>query len=266
MKKLIVTLFAVITCLFAMTLTVSADEWVKTDKGYKYQYDNGTYAKAGWLNVDGKKYYIKSNGTRAKGWLTTKNGTKYYFGKDGAALKGWYKIGGKKYYFDKNCKMATGEIIIGDTLYYFHKDGTYDDYCYAVKLNSAQKKLRIHDKGVYDINSVGGVDVEIVWENRSEKVVKYIYFTVTPINAVGDAVECRITRESKKILKSTGPFEQFEGGYIYLSITGEIWGDIWENVWYNGTVDHIQINSVEIEYMDGTSTTISGKDLNSVYY
>lgn len=263
MKKLIVSLFAVITCLFAMTLTVSADEWVKTDKGYKYQYDDGTYAKAGWLNIDGKKYYIKSNGTRAKGWLTTKNGTKYYFGKNGVALKGLYKIGDTKYYFDENCQMVTGDVIIKDCMYYFDSDGKYMSH---FKLDEFQKKLRIYNIWIWDIDSVGGVDVAIGWENMSDKTIKYIYFTVKPINAVNDTVNCRITKDSKIILQETGPFEKNACTYYYEPITRTEIGSVWSNVWYNGTVHHINLEKVKIEYMDGTTTTISGWDLQSLYF
>ena len=37
-------------------LTANADEWVKTDKGYTYEYDNDTTAKSGWLKVNCKTY------------------------------------------------------------------------------------------------------------------------------------------------------------------------------------------------------------------
>lgn len=262
MKKIAVSLFAIITCVFAMAFSVSADEWVKTDKGYKYQYDDGSYAKQGWLNLDRKKYYITKNGVRKKGWLTTKSGTKYYFGKNGYALSGWYKIGGEMYYFDSKCRMATGEVQIGDTLYYFPKDGIYDDDAYCVKLTAARKKLRIYDKHIKAIDSVGGVDISIAWENRSPKTIKYIYFTVTPYNAVGDVVSCEITNNSTVCVYCTGPYEQYEGCYLL----GILVGSTWENVWYRNSVAYFTIDKVEIEYMDGTTTTITGSDLQDIYY
>ena len=46
-------------------------------------------------------------------------------------------------------------------------------------------------------NSAGGVNFRVVWQNTSDKVVKYCYFTVVPYNAVGDAVYCTIRRESE---------------------------------------------------------------------
>lgn len=264
MKKIIVCLFTMIICTFAMAINVSADNWVKTEKGYKYQYDDGSYAKKGWLYIDGKKYYITKNGVRKKGWLTTSNGTKYYFGKNGAALKGWYKIAGKKYYFDNSCKMATGEVIIGDWLYYIGVDGVYDDYCYSIKLTEARKTLRIHDKWVKDIDSVGGVDISIAWENMSPKTIKYIYFTVTPYNAVGDVVSCRITDDSTVRVYCTGPYAQYEGGYFQFD--GYLFGSTWENVWYRNSVDYFTIDKVEIEYMDGSNVTLSGEDLKETYF
>lgn len=40
----------------------------------------------------------------------------------------------------------------------------------------------------------------------------------------------------------------------------------WDCVWYNGSVDHLVITKVVIEYMDGTSTTLTGANLQACFY
>ena len=112
-----------------LATTVSADRWVgNTTNGYKYQYDNGTYASKGWLEVGGQKYYIQSDGTRKTGWLETTSGNKYYFDKKGVMVTGWLTItksdGTKsKYYFDGDGRMTTGTMRKGNKTYYFYEDG-----------------------------------------------------------------------------------------------------------------------------------------------
>lgn len=93
--------------LMAMSTTtaVSADEWVKSEKGYIYQYTDRTTAPKGWLKVGKSKYYINSDGTRKTGWLKLKNGNKYYLQSDGKAATGVVKIDGKTYKFDKEGKF-----------------------------------------------------------------------------------------------------------------------------------------------------------------
>ncbi|MGN0687792.1 MAG: N-acetylmuramoyl-L-alanine amidase family protein [Oscillospiraceae bacterium] len=106
------------------TTTVYADEWVKIDKGYVYEYTDGTTAKQGWLTIDNNIYYIQKNGTCKTGWLKTKS-AKYYFGKDGKMYKSkWLKLkSGKKYFLRSNGKAAIGVVKIGDVEYKFDENG-----------------------------------------------------------------------------------------------------------------------------------------------
>lgn len=64
---------------------------------------------------------------------------------------------------------------------------------------------------VYNINSVGGVDVLIRWKNNSSKDIKYITFTVEPYNAVGDRVASSIGNKTTAYLEVTGPISPFNG-------------------------------------------------------
>ncbi|MDE6764656.1 MAG: hypothetical protein K2N26_03280 [Oscillospiraceae bacterium] len=127
MKKQFIS--AAIAVLVTMTvsapLTVSADEWVKIDSGYVYEYDNGTNAESGWLKIDGKTYYIKKDGTRQTGWLKTKT-AKYYFDKNGVMQKSkWITMkSGAKYYLRKDGKSAVDcTLKIDGENYTFDSDG-----------------------------------------------------------------------------------------------------------------------------------------------
>lgn len=128
-KKITTIVTAVATMLSMSVATISADEWVKTDTGYKYELDNGSYQKKGWLTVGTNKYYINSKGVRATGSLafTDKNGTKtyYYFDSTGKMVKSkWVTISGQKYYYRSNGKRAVSiTLIISGNKYSFGKDG-----------------------------------------------------------------------------------------------------------------------------------------------
>ena len=94
-------------------------------------------------------------------------------------------------------------------------------------------------------NSVGGVNVEAMFKNQSDKAIKYLRITVTPYNAVMDPVSCQITGKSTARLQDVGPW--VSGGVDY---------GLWETVWYNSTIKYISLDSIEIEYMDGTIVRI----------
>lgn len=124
--------------------------------------------------------------------------------------------------------------------------------------------IRVYKLEVDEINSADGVSVEIAWLNNSPKTIKYIRFKVTPYNAVNDIVTCEIKRTSTMSLKMTGPYKTGEGGAEFIA--GNLYGAYWENVWYNNTVDRLEFEEINIEYMDGTTEIISGEELKYVIY
>lgn len=178
MKKQLISIaiaLTLITAVFA-PVSVSADEWVKTDKGYVYEYDNGTTAAKGWLKIDGKTYYIQKDGTRKTGWLKTSSGAKYYFDKNGVMYKSkWVKMkSGTKYYFLSNGKAATGVVTIDKTEYKFDTDGAYlgknnhyilntETLCLHTK-NTCTAAQKI-DKENYDEVDIGSEEFDEYSEN-----------------------------------------------------------------------------------------------------
>lgn len=113
------------------------------------------------------------------------------------------------------------------------------------------KKYNCHNDSIIRMvhisspNSVGGVDVGINWRNYCDKTVKYIRFTLTPYNAVDDAVYCTVTNKSTITLKDTGPFIT---GYQTSPNAGAAWSD----VWYNYDISYCILKKVSIQYMDGS--------------
>ena len=101
---------------------------------------------------------------------------------------------------------------------------------------------------VYTPNSVGGVSIGIGYRLlNAQKTIKYITFTVVPYNAVGDSVNCDVSREFSRGLCVTGPL---------TSQKGECWS-IWENCWYNSTITCAVIKKVVIEYVGGSKKVFS---------
>ena len=40
----------------------------------------------------------------------------------------------------------------------------------------------------------------------------------------------------------------------------------WDRMWYNNDIKHLMIAKVVLEYMDGTTTTLTGKALQDCIY
>lgn len=110
-------------------------------------------------------------------------------------------------------------------------------------------------------NHVNGVGVTHTYFNATDKVMKYITFTYTAFNPVGDQVKCTVSGNTFASGKLTGPIEPNYWSYIE-----------WDTLWYNPTVSKVILTEVHIEYMDGSEETIDGKDVvdmdeeGSVYY
>lgn len=152
-------------------------------------------------------------------------------------------------------------------------------------------------------DSAGGVGFSIRWNNQSDKGIKYIRFYITPYNRVNDVQYCDITSISTIECYSTGPFLKIgaetdweNGNYVTygdlpkdgevmlavddgtystkngkVNITNENGYDVflqdeWDCVWYNYDIDHLVVDKVKIEYMDGSSKVLQGAELQSCFW
>ena len=100
------------------------DEWKHNDKGYWYEYADGTYPTSKWLKLDNEWYYFDDRGYAYRNkWLEYKDKW-YYFDNDcKMASDKFVDYKGKTYYLLKNGAMAIGLQNIKDNVYYFSNDG-----------------------------------------------------------------------------------------------------------------------------------------------
>lgn len=124
-------------------------------------------------------------------------------------------------------------------------------------INNAKNIIRVKSITTSEPNSASGVDLHIVWTNKSDKTIKYVTFEVVPYNAVGDAQYCSIRNYSNYKGRVTGPIN-----------SGQTYGDdyLWENAWYNNTIKNAKLVSINIIYMDDSTTTIDSNTVGYVQY
>ncbi len=143
-KKLLVMLVVFVSML-GSTLTVNAavTGWNLNDKGWWYQFQDGSYAKkvwlkekgiqyafdeegymiTGWCKLDGIWYYFDQSGAMYTGWLQDTDGLWYYLAESGVMKTGWHEdTDGRWYYLCDNGAMATSCWIDG---YYVDASGAW---------------------------------------------------------------------------------------------------------------------------------------------
>jgi hypothetical protein len=90
-----------------------------------------------------------------------------------------------------------------------------------------------------------GIGVKIQVLNPTNKTIKYIWFTFTGYNAVGDKV-IDSKRGTNITMQGIGPIKPDEtGSYSF------------EYVWFTDLVDDVKITSIKVQYMDGSIKIIS---------
>ncbi|MCB2357317.1 hypothetical protein [Clostridium estertheticum] len=123
------------------------------------------------------------------------------------------------------------------------------------KIDEARGMLRVTSLYPSAPNSAGGVDLNILWTNNSNKVMKYVIFKVVPYNAVGDAQYSDIGDTSTFKAKVTGPIN-----------AGETYGDgmLWECAWYNNTITSVKLIGIDITYMDDSTASLDSAQVQYV--
>ena len=98
-------------------------------------------------------------------------------------------------------------------------------------------------------DSAGGVDVKIHFRNNSAtKTIKYVWFQLTPYNAVGDAVASQYSHQTGRC-EEVGPISP---GDLSNQAGGWPTDNYWQGVWYNHSIVSARIDNAKIEYMDGS--------------
>lgn len=112
---------------------------------------------------------------------------------------------------------------------------------------------------IYGIrNSVNGIDISITYQNIDDsRTIKYCTFDISFFNDVGDKVLGKISRRDNVRLQATGPIEP--GKINYGSSLGGRTG--WKAVFYHPNASKIVVNSISVEFTDGSkveSIDVSG--------
>ena len=125
------------------------------------------------------------------------------------------------------------------------------------EIEDARKLIRVTKVAVSAPDSAGGVELYFNFINESEKTIKYVYFSVTFYNAVGDVVNGQYNYGTVNYCKDTGPFATGEG----RTGTWWHWGD-----YYNWDITSVKLVDLSIEYTDGTTVTFTKDQVDGVQY
>lgn len=125
------------------------------------------------------------------------------------------------------------------------------------EIEDARKLIRVTKVAVSAPDSAGGVELYFNYINNSDKVIKYVNFSVTFYNAVGDVVKGKYDQSSVNRCYDTGPFKKGEG----RTGTWWHWGDF-----YNWDITSVKLVDLSIEYTDGTTVTFTKDQVDGVQY
>lgn len=106
----------------------------------------------------------------------------------------------------------------------------------------------------YDIDFLGGIDLNVSITNLTDKEVKYYTYQLSLYNAVGDKISSEMyngNKDGSMVWKITGPVKQ--NNSISQTATG----------FYNNTFSgSYTLDFITIDFMDGTSLTINSTNMN----
>ena len=103
-----------------------------------------------------------------------------------------------------------------------------------------------------DRNSVA---VMLDFKNDSVKTIETIIFFFLPFNAVNRIVLNRVRRTEETQLRLTGAIQPNE-------VKRQVY---WENVWYSREIVCVKLVKVNITYTDGSTESLSGRQIHFDY-
>lgn len=125
------------------------------------------------------------------------------------------------------------------------------------EIEEAKNIIRVTKVAVSAPDSVGGVELYFNFVNNSDKTIKYLHFGVTFYNAVNDVVLPNYNKQAINYCQETGPYKKGEG----LNGTNWYWGK-----YYSFDIKTVKLVNLSIEYMDGTTITLSNDQIAAVQY
>lgn len=126
----------------------------------------------------------------------------------------------------------------------------------AKHFEDVQNSIVLTSYRLSSANYVGGRDISFHFKNiNKEKTIKYLDFSVTFYNAVGDKAYDEIRSYATFNGRITGPIKP--NGSNYNSY-------FFECAIYNYQAKTMVLNSISIEYMDGSTLYITGDELKLI--
>ena len=123
-------------------------------------------------------------------------------------------------------------------------------------IEEALKVIHVKSVSIGSHDSVGGAYLYFNFVNVSDKVFKYVNFTVRFKNNVGDWASDEITGYSSSSCYYTGPVNPGEG-----TKSGWHWGK-----YYGWDITQAELTALSIDFMDGTHMSFSSKQIAAVQY
>jgi hypothetical protein len=152
-------------------------------------------------------------------------------------------------YFDKLEDMTSesAERFKNKALYYSKAIQANEIRKATIFFEACKKQgLMISDWSFYDESEYSeGTSVKISIANPTNKVIKYVWFTLVGYNAVKDAIVDTRRHTSNIVMKAIGPIEPDKAGEYTF-----------EYVWFTDLVQSMKISQVKVQYMDGTFKSI----------
>ena len=139
--------------------------------------------------------------------------------------------------------------------YQYQRDSIFNNWLknQTASVRRAASVIRIDETRLGYPNSVGGCDYHLYFTNLSSKTIKYLRWSGQVYNRVNDPVYCEIRRTSTFSGRDTGPIAPGENG-----------GGCWDCIVYNYAADTVKLNSITIDYTDGSHFSLSASDIRTL--
>lgn len=161
---------------------------------------------------------------------------------------------------NKNTKQKNDSItktkleFVKDSIFKkYVKDSIRKDSLEIERIKAIKSSIKVTSCYLSEPNSASGCDAYFWYVNKSKKTIKYLRFYASFKNGVDDIVICDIRRDMTFVGKDTGPIKPNKLG-----------GGCWDCVIYNWSATKLVIESINIEYIDGSSISINGTDLKLI--
>lgn len=105
--------------------------------------------------------------------------------------------------------------------------------------------IKCHVRGGESYSSSCGLAFKAF--NLASKPIKYVWVTVTGLNRVGDPIGGGRFTSATSTLKGIGPVQP-----------DQIMTFLWERVWFTDLVESCRIQSIKVQYMDGSTRMMNG--------